>query len=155
MLHLLHHLIGSLSNDDGDGYENVTKWRWFPLLSRGLFVLWGDWGDRKRERTGHDGKRKERREAPAFSLFPSSPAHFLFFRLLLSFFIGILTGSFYGGERRWFKLYRAYSILFNSSNVGKFCRSWILKDCIKFKEKKNKVVLCSRPPRNVKLGIFT
>ena len=39
MLHLLHHLIGSLSNDEGDGYENATKWRWFPFLSRGLFVL--------------------------------------------------------------------------------------------------------------------
>jgi len=79
MLHLLHHLIGSLSNDDGDGYENVTKWRWFPLLSRGLFVLWGDWGGRKRQRMGHDGKGKERREAPAFSLFPSSAARFVFF----------------------------------------------------------------------------
>ena len=31
----------------------------------------------------------------------------------------------------------------------------ILKDCIKVQEKKKKViVLCSRPPQNVKLGIF-
>ena len=45
--------------------------------------LWGGWGEGKRERAGHDGKGKERREAPAFSLFPSFPAHFLFFRLLL------------------------------------------------------------------------
>ena len=29
------------------------------------------------------------------------------------------------------KLYRAYSNSFNSSDVGKFFRSWILKDCIK------------------------
>ena len=42
------------------------------------------------------------------------------------------------------KLYRAYSISFNSSNVGKFFWSWILKDCIKVQEKKKKVVvLCS------------
>ena len=155
MLHLLHHLIESLSNEEGDGYENATKRRWFPFLSRGFFVLWEDWGERKREHTGHDGKGKDRREASAFSLFPSSPAHLLFFRLLLCIFIGILSGSLYGGERRWFKLNRAYSISFNSLNVGKFCRSWILKDCIKFKEKKNKVLLCSRPLRNMKIGTFT
>ena len=35
---------------------------------------------------------------------------------------------------RCLKLYRAYSIAFNSSNVGKFFRSWILKDCIQFQE---------------------
>ena len=29
------------------------------------------------------------------------------------------------------KLYRAYSIAFNSSKVGKFFWSWILKACIK------------------------
>ena len=40
--------------------------------------------------------------------------------------------------------------------VGKFCRSLILKDCIKVQEKKKKVVvLCSRPGQNVKLGTFT
>ena len=33
---------------------------------------------------------------------------------------------------RWFKLYRAYSISFNSSYVGDFFWSWILKDCIEF-----------------------
>ena len=45
----------------------------------------------------------------------------------------------------------AYSISFNSSNVGKF-----LKDCIKIQETKKKiVVLCSRPRQNVKLGTFT
>ena len=44
-------------------------------------MLWGGWGERKRERAGHDGKGEERREAPAVSLFPSSPARFLFFRL--------------------------------------------------------------------------
>ena len=29
------------------------------------FVLWGGWGERKRERAGHDGKGEERREASA------------------------------------------------------------------------------------------
>ena len=29
----------------------------------------------------------------------------------------------------YFKLYRAYSILFSSSNVGNFSWSWDLKDC--------------------------
>ena len=32
---------------------------------------------------------------------------------------------------RCLKLYRAYSISFNSSNVGNFFCSWILKNCIK------------------------
>ena len=34
-----------------------------------------------------------------------------------------------------FKLNRAYSFSLNSSNTGKFFRSWILKDCIKVQEK--------------------
>ena len=38
---------------------------------------------------------------------------------------------------RCFKLYRAYSILFSSSNIGNFFWSLILKDCIKVQEKKN------------------
>ena len=53
---------------------------------------------------------------------------------------------------RCVKLYRACSISFYSSNVGKFPWSWILKDSIKIQEKKNKVVvLYSRPRKNVKL----
>ena len=40
----------------------------FSLLRTDLFVLWGGWEERKRERAGHD-----------FSLFPSCPARFLFF----------------------------------------------------------------------------
>ena len=42
---------------------------------------------------------------------------------------------------RWLKLYRAYSVSFNSSNVGKCFWSWILKDCIKVHEKKKKVAV--------------
>ena len=38
------------------------------LLRTGLFVLWGGWGERKRERAGHDGKGEERTED--FRLFP-------------------------------------------------------------------------------------
>ena len=50
---------------------------------------------------------------------------------------------------RYFKLYRAYSTSFNSSNVGECYWIWILKDSIRWKEKKKKVVpLCSRPPEN-------
>ena len=41
----------------------------------------------------------------------------------------------------WWLLYDAYSILFNSSNVGNFFWSWILKDFIKVQEKKKKVVV--------------
>ena len=37
---------------------------------------------------------------------------------------------------RCLKLYRAYSISFNYSNVGKVFWSWILKNCIKVQEKK-------------------
>ena len=36
----------------------------------------------------------------------------------------------------------AYSISFNTSNIGKFFWSWILKDCIKVQEKKKKNVVC-------------
>ena len=46
-------------------------------LLRGLFVLQGGWGDRKRRRAGDDGKLK------AFSLFPSFPRALSIFRLLL------------------------------------------------------------------------
>ena len=46
-------------------------------------MLLGAWGERKRDRAGHDGKVEERREASAFSLFPSSSVRFQFFRLLL------------------------------------------------------------------------
>ena len=59
-------------------------------------------------------------------------------------------------KSRYFKIYHAYSISFNSSNVGSFFWSWILKDCIEVQEKKKKVaILSSRPPQNVKLGSFT
>ena len=43
------------------------------------------------------------------------------------------------------KHYSTYSILFNSSNVGNFFCSWILKHCIKVQEKKKKVVVFLLP----------
>ena len=46
-----------------------------------------------------------------------------------------------------FKLYRAYSISFISSNVGNIFLSWILKDCIKIQEKKQKVVVLFSSPQ--------
>ena len=53
---------------------------------------------------------------------------------------------------RCFKLYGVYSISFNSANNSEFCWSWILNECIKVQKKKKKiVVLCSRPPRNLKI----
>ena len=59
-------------------------------------------------------------------------------------------------KSRCFKLYCPYSILFSLSNFGNFFWSWILKDCIKVQEKKNKVVvLCLRSTQNVKLLRFS
>ena len=45
-------------------------------------------------------------------------------------------------HQRYLTLYRAYSISFNSSNVGKLFWSWILTDCIKVQEKKRKESCC-------------
>ena len=39
--------------------------------------------------------------------------------------------------------------------LANFFWSWILKDSYKVQEKKKKVVLCSRPRQNVKLGTCT
>ena len=71
---------------------------------------------------------------------------------------------------RWFKLYRAYSISFNSANNGKFFWSWLLKDCIEVQEKKNccflfmsstkreirtfHVVIVQRRQRNVQIRVM-
>ena len=43
------------------------------LLRRDLFVLWGGWGEIKRECAGHDGKGEERRETSR--LFPLPIVH--------------------------------------------------------------------------------
>ena len=57
---------------------------------------------------------------------------------------------------RPFKLYRVHLEPLNSSNVGDFSWSWILKGFIHVQIEKGKfVVVCSRPPYNVALGAFT
>ena len=67
------------------------------LLRRGLFVLWGGWGERKRERAGHDGKGEERREARRFPL-PIVPRALSIFSII-DILMGIPSGSLCGGER--------------------------------------------------------
>ena len=42
---------------------------------------------------------------------------------------------------RCLNIYRTYSISFDSSNVGKFFWSWILKNCIKFRQEKESCCL--------------
>ena len=59
-------LLGVASNFSSFGRDCVATFPGqAPLLRRGLFVMWGGWGERKRERAGHDGKGGERREASA------------------------------------------------------------------------------------------
>ena len=76
--------------------------RCLSLLRRGLSVLWGGWGERKRERKGHDGKGKERRETSGSRLFPLPvvPCALSIVFFDYCFFIWIASGSFCGGERR-------------------------------------------------------
>ena len=75
--------------------------RCLSLLRRGLSVLWGGWGERKRERKGHDGKGKERRETSGSRLFPLPvvPRALSIFCSIIAIFIRIPSGSFCGGER--------------------------------------------------------
>ena len=59
-------------------------------------------------------------------------------------------------KSRCFKLYRAYSLSFNSSKLGNFFWSWILKDCIEVQKKKKKVVtLPVHVLHDVKMPNFT
>ena len=56
---------------------------------------------------------------------------------------------------RYFKLYCTYSNSFNSSNVGKFFSSWILKDCIKVQEKKKSFSCAQVLDKTLKYATFT
>ena len=57
---------------------------------------------------------------------------------------------------RFSKLCRVYSNSLKVSNVGEFPWSWFLGDHTQVLEEKEKfVVVCLRPPQNVKLGIIT
>ena len=68
----------------------------------------------------------------------------------------------HGGENvgkkmnlRSFKLNRLYLDPLSMTNAGDFSWSWILKDFIQVQKDEGKfVVVCPRPPQNVKLGGF-
>ena len=67
----------------------LEKFKYIPsLLRRGLFVLWGGWGERKRERAGHDGKGEAPIVPRALSIFS-----------IIDILMGIPSGSLCGGER--------------------------------------------------------
>ena len=57
-------------------------------------------------------------------------------------------------DSRCFKLHRTYSTSFNSTNVGKFFWSWILKDCSEVQEKKKKVLVSCSPTLNKTWSFF-
>ena len=78
-----------------------------PLL-RGLFVLWGGLGERKRERAGHDGRGEERTEAFRLFSLPIAPRalSIFFFRLLL-FLQRYPAGA--SAKERCYPLYRNLS----------------------------------------------
>ena len=57
---------------------------------------------------------------------------------------------------RSFKLNRVYLDPLNMSNAGDFSWGWILKNFIQVQKEEGKfVVVCPRPPQDVKLGGFT
>ena len=62
------------------------------------FVLWGGWGERKRER------------APAVSLFPSFPARFLFLSII-DILMGIPSGSLCVGESATSSFLRHFDVI--------------------------------------------
>ena len=63
-------------------------------------MLWGGWGERKRERAGHDGKGEVPIVPCALSIFS-----------IIDILMGIPTGSLCGGERY---IYRKSDIRFVS-----------------------------------------
>ena len=69
MLHLLHHLIGNLSNDDGDGYENEnTKMSLVPSPQQRLLCVVGRLGRKKKR--AHGARWEGERQKRGFRLFP-------------------------------------------------------------------------------------
>ena len=76
-------------------------------------MLRGGWGERKRERARHDGKGKERRQAPAF--VPCALSIFSITAIFI-YIIGIPSGSLCGGERL-----RAINVLDHFLNVHVTC----------------------------------
>ena len=68
-------------------FKLLYMWALSSLLRRGLC------SDAGKKESGARWEGEERREAPAFSLFPSSPARFLSFRLLL-LLLGYPAGAY-------------------------------------------------------------
>ena len=52
-------------------------------------MLWGGWGERKREHAGHDGKGEERREAPS----SHCPPRAYYFLIIVIFLKGYPAGA--------------------------------------------------------------
>ena len=99
-----------------DKRDISLPYQWFciSLLHRGLFVLWGSWGERKRESAGRDGKGKERREASSYR----PPRAFYFFDYC-HIFIRIPSGSVCGGERFCIVLINNCCLNLSHENIGK------------------------------------
>ena len=76
----------------------------YSLLSRGLFVSYGDWEEGKNKLTGHYGKGKERkgRRLPPFlsSHRPPRAFYFSIIAVLFSIFIGIQPENLRRRENR-------------------------------------------------------
>ena len=83
-------IIGCIFLQVGWGGE-FTVYHHPSFLRRGLFVLWGGWGERKRERAGHDRKGKERRDSRLVP-FPIFPRALSIFPIIANF-IGIPSRS--------------------------------------------------------------
>ena len=93
-----------------------------PLSSVEAFLCCREAGEKEKESRGTmgDGTREETREAPVFSLFPSFPAHFLFFNYCY-FYWDTQRGAF--AEERamkpWFlSLCTAVPSTFTISSLG-------------------------------------
>ena len=69
------------------------------LLRRGLFVMWGSWGEKKKSESGAqwEGER-EKRDSRLFPFSHRPPRASFFFFSIIAIFIGIPSGSLCGGE---------------------------------------------------------
>ena len=118
----MHVLISSLSVSNRENTSLIKGIYLFhtngfvslSLIHRGLFVLWGSGGERKKESAGHDGKGKERREASSYR----PPRAFYFFDYC-HIFIRIPSGSVCGGERFCIVLINNCCLNLSHENIGK------------------------------------
>ena len=78
--------------------ERVSGFEFAPLSSAEASLCCGEAGEKEKERAlGMMGRGKREEPFPAISLFPSSPARFLFFSII-AIFIGIPSKSLCEGE---------------------------------------------------------